>query len=59
MKKVKAAIIGTGFGHYVIVKAIKRFANFQIDNKPFYVHTEPEIFKDRILLAKLLGTHIT
>lgn len=30
MKKIKAAIIGTGFGHYVIVKALKRFANFQI-----------------------------
>lgn len=30
MKKIKAAIIGTGFGHYVIVKAIKRFTNIEI-----------------------------
>ena len=30
------------------------FGNFQVNNKPFYVHTEPEAFKDRVLLAKLL-----
>lgn len=30
MKKIKAAIIGTGFGHYVIAKALKRFPNIQI-----------------------------
>lgn len=30
MKKIKAAIIGTGFGHYVIMKALKRFNNIQI-----------------------------
>ena len=38
-------------------KGLQGFANFQVNNKPFYVHTEPEIFKDRMLLAKLLGTH--
>lgn len=30
------------------------FGNFQVNSKPFYVHTEPEVFKDRVLLAKLL-----
>lgn len=30
------------------------FGNFQVNSKPFYVHTEPEVFKDRMLLAKLL-----
>lgn len=38
-------------------KGLQGFANFQVNSKPFYVHTEPEIFKDRILLTKLLGTH--
>ena len=38
-------------------KGLQGFANFQVNDKPFYVHTEPEIFKDRMLLAKLLGTH--
>ena len=40
-------------------KGLQGFANFQVNNKPFYVHTEPEIFKDRILLAKLLGTYVS
>ena len=30
------------------------FGNFQVNSKPFYVHPEPEVFKDRVLLAKLL-----
>ena len=30
------------------------FGNFQVNSKPFYVHTEPEVFKDRVLLVKLL-----
>lgn len=30
------------------------FGNFQVNGKPFYVHTEQEIFKDRVLLSKLL-----
>ena len=38
-------------------KGLQGFANFQVNNTPYYVHTEPEVFKDRILLAKLLGTH--
>jgi len=33
---------------------ISGFANFQVNSKPFYVHTEPHAFKDRVLLAKLL-----
>lgn len=40
-------------------EGLQGFANFQVHNKPFYVHTEPEIFKDRILLSKLLGTNIS
>ena len=42
-----------------IYKGLQGFANFQVNNTPFYVHTEPEMFKDRILLAKLLGTHVS
>ena len=30
------------------------FGNFKVNNKPFYVHTEPQVFKDRVLLTKLL-----
>ena len=30
------------------------FGNFQVNNKPFFIHTEPEVFNDRVLLAKLL-----
>lgn len=30
------------------------FGNFQVNSKPFYVHPEPEVFKDRVLLARLL-----
>ena len=33
---------------------ISGFANFQVNSKPFYVHTEPHAFKDRVLLTKLL-----
>ena len=40
-------------------KGLQGFANFQVNNKPYYIHTEPEIFKDRILLAKLLGTYVS
>ncbi|XP_065896301.1 transmembrane protein 70, mitochondrial-like [Dysidea avara] len=32
------------------------FANFQVNNKPFFVHTE--VFKHKVLLAKLLGTYV-
>ena len=39
-------------------KGLQGFANFQVKNKPFYVHTEPEIFEDRMLLAQLLGTRV-
>jgi len=42
-----------------IYKGLQGFANFQVNSTPFYVHTEPEMFKDRILLAKLLGTHVS
>ena len=30
------------------------FGNFQVNNKPFYVHTEPDVFKNRVLLDRLL-----
>jgi len=32
------------------------FANFQVNNKPFFVHTE--VFKHKVLLAKLQGTYV-
>jgi len=32
------------------------FANFQVYNKPFFVHTE--VFKHKVLLAKLLGNFV-
>jgi len=32
------------------------FANFQVNDKPFFVHTE--VFKHKVLLAKLLGTYV-